>query len=79
MMTTEYTYRDSAGVILGTITRMDNGSGKTFRASRFPCPRPLYGLHLLAERPEAPVLVVEGEKTADAARRRRRVKPGRSR
>lgn len=30
-------------------------------------PRPLYALDQLAARPEAPVLVVEGEKTADAA------------
>jgi putative DNA primase/helicase len=33
-----------------------------------PEPRPLYGLELLAERPDAPVLVVEGEKAAEAAR-----------
>lgn len=32
-----------------------------------PEPRPLYGLDQLAARPEAPVIVVEGEKTADAA------------
>jgi DNA primase len=69
MLTTDYVYTDSAGAVLGTITRMDNGSGKEFRASMgFPNPRPLYGLHQLAERPAAPVLVVEGEKTADAAR-----------
>jgi DNA primase len=68
MMTTDYVYTDSAGVVLGTITRVDDGTAKTFRASKgFPNPRPLYGLHLLAERLEAPVLVVEGEKTADAA------------
>ncbi len=35
-----------------------------------PAPRPLYGLELLAGAgPDAPVLVVQGEKTADAARR----------
>jgi hypothetical protein len=33
----------------------------------FAEPRPLYGLERLAARPEAAVLVVEGEKTADAA------------
>lgn len=33
-----------------------------------PKPRPLYGLELLAARPDAPVMVVEGEKAADAAR-----------
>jgi Domain of unknown function (DUF6371) len=32
-------------------------------------PRPLYGLELLAQRPNAPVIVVEGEKCAEAARR----------
>lgn len=33
----------------------------------FPEPRPLYGLDRLAARPEATVLLVEGEKCADAA------------
>lgn len=33
----------------------------------FPKPRPLYGLDRLAENPDAQVLVVEGEKAADAA------------
>lgn len=33
-----------------------------------PSERTLYNLHRLAERPDAPVLVVEGEKVADAAR-----------
>ena len=32
-----------------------------------PKPRPLYGLDRLAQRPDAPVLVCEGEKAADAA------------
>ncbi|MGX9963140.1 DUF927 domain-containing protein [Roseomonas sp. F4] len=32
-----------------------------------PAPRPLYGLPALAARPKAPVLLVEGEKAADAA------------
>lgn len=32
-------------------------------------PRPLYGLEDLAARPDAPVLIVEGEKSADAARK----------
>ena len=53
----EYIYRDSAGVAIGTITRIDNKDGtKTFRASAgFPSPRPLYNLHLLDEYPEDPV------------------------
>ncbi|MFZ0409262.1 MAG: primase-helicase zinc-binding domain-containing protein, partial [Cyanobium sp.] len=38
-------------------------------ACDWPAPRPLYGLPGLGQRPEAPVLVVEGEGTADAAAR----------
>jgi len=33
----------------------------------YPSPRPLYGLPVLRERPNAPIVVVEGEKCADAA------------
>ena len=32
-----------------------------------PAPRPLYNLDAIQQRPNAPVLIVEGEKTADAA------------
>jgi hypothetical protein len=39
-------------------------------ARQFPAPRPLYGLDRLAARPEARVLVAEGEKAADAAQHR---------
>ena len=69
MTTTEYIYKDSAGVAVGTITRIDNKDGtKTFRASAgFPNPRPLYNLDKLSARPEAPIMIVEGEKAADAA------------
>lgn len=35
----------------------------------FSEPRPLYGLNKLAQRSEAPILIVEGEKTAEAAQR----------
>lgn len=34
----------------------------------FNKPRPLYGAHVLKDHPRLPVLLVEGEKTADAAR-----------
>ena len=69
MTTTEYIYKDSAGVAVGTITRIDNKDGtKTFRASAgFPNPRPLYNLDKLSARPEAPTMIVEGEKATDAA------------
>lgn len=42
---------------------------REWRCKGFPEPRPLYGLDRLAARPDAPVLVVEGEKVADAAGR----------
>jgi hypothetical protein len=43
------------------------GDKQEWRCKGFPEPRPLYGLDRLAARHAAPVLVVEGEKTADAA------------
>jgi putative DNA primase/helicase len=39
-----------------------------WRWKAWEAPRPLYGLDRLADRPEAPVVVCEGEKAADAAR-----------
>jgi hypothetical protein len=43
---------------------------RAWRFKSFPAPRPLYGLDRLARaKPDAPVLLVEGEKTADAAAR----------
>jgi putative DNA primase/helicase len=77
-----WTYRDGQGQTLGHVARFDTeGGGKeilprTFwrtekglqwRWKSFNLPRPLYGLDQLAKRPGAPVLIVEGEKTADAA------------
>jgi hypothetical protein len=48
----------------------DRESGATAWCWRdLPAPRPLYGLEWLAMMPEAATLVVEGEKTCDAARR----------
>lgn len=38
-----------------------------WRYQAFPEPRPLYGMELLAQHPGAQVLLVEGEKTRDAA------------
>ncbi len=43
------------------------GGRLEWRCKGFADPRPLYGLDVLAARADAPVLVVEGEKTADAA------------
>ena len=52
---------------------LDGGWHRPSRRDPFSCewpaPRPLYGLPGLGQRSEAPVLVVEGEGTADAAAR----------
>jgi hypothetical protein len=45
----------------------NNGYGPRWHWKALPEPRPLYGLQKLAAMPEAPVLLVEGEKAADAA------------
>jgi hypothetical protein len=42
---------------------------KEWRWRNVPEPRPLYGVELLAQRPNAAVIVTEGEKACDAARR----------
>jgi hypothetical protein len=45
----------------------DAGGERRWCVLPMPRPRPLYRLDSLAARPDAPVLLVEGEKTADAA------------
>ncbi len=83
--TARWAYADAGGALLGFACRFDGPDGKQFRpltywrrekGERFewrweawPTPRPLYGLDRLAEGPKAPVLVVEGEKAADAGAR----------
>jgi hypothetical protein len=50
------------------VTFCDLGDGhRAWRAAGFPEPRPLFGLPDLLAVPDAPVLVVEGEKTREAA------------
>jgi putative DNA primase/helicase len=76
---TAYVYRDRAARRIGYMVRdarkkfrpytygeWPDGRGE-WRQKGFPVPRALYGLDRLAAKPDAPVLVVEGEKTADAA------------
>lgn len=77
-----WTYRNAAGEPLGYVCRFDlEVDGKRrkeviplhyttagWRWTSAPKPRPLYGLEELARRPEAVVLLVEGEKACDAAR-----------
>lgn len=76
-------YRDEAGYPLFAVLRFDQpGKPKTIRPAtlwQMPdgkmawqlkaahAPRAIYNLDKLAKHPEAPVLVVEGEKAADAA------------
>ena len=78
-------YRDTAGHLLSRVCRWDRGDGgkmimplsyceddagrQHWRWLHLPAPRPLYGLDHLAVLSNATVLVVEGEKTADAAAR----------
>ena len=71
-------YQDGNGDVLGYVARYEpKGARKqivpwTFTADgwgrgSWPAPRPLYRLHDLEARPDDPVLIVEGEKAADAA------------
>ena len=75
-------YRDRRGETLGFVARFDPASerkqffpltywnderGAGWRWKSWPTPRPLYGLDKLTTRPNAPVIVAEGEKAADAA------------
>lgn len=77
-------YRDADGRLLGYVVRLEiegkkltpavtwarHRDGRECWASvKFPDPRPLQGLDELARRPQAPVLVVSGEKCRDAAAR----------
>jgi hypothetical protein len=73
------TYKKADSTRYGVVARYEHatGDGKTFRpfldengalvCRGFSVPCPLYRLDDLVARPDAPVLVVEGEKTADAA------------
>ena len=75
-------YATADGDTIGYIARYDTANGKEiiprtycqqgdrreWRWTAFGKPRPLYGLDLLAAQPGAGVVIVEGEKAADAAR-----------
>lgn len=72
-----WTYHDAQGEPVGLVVRWDGPDGKDIRPvaryadgwhiSAMPAPRPLYGLHELRTAPV--VVVTEGEKAADAARK----------
>ncbi len=77
-------YRDETGELLGHVARVETDGGKevipqtfcrlpdgstAWKWLSFPKPRPLYGLDRLATAPAANVVIVEGEKAADAGQR----------
>lgn len=77
---TPYLYYDADRQLLGCVMRIDKPGGKDIKQYRYfpesgkwvakavPPPRPLYNLHALMDTPpDKPVLIVEGEKTAEAA------------
>ena len=76
-----WSYLDQQGRLLGYVRRVDQPGGKKdfypltywqvsgWQNKTWPKPRPLYNQPALTQRPAAPVLVVEGEKTAVAAQR----------
>lgn len=78
--TAYWTYRDRAGAVLCHAVRFQFEDGKKdvipmrlldgrwqWKGYAAPLQPPIYGMDRLAARPDAPVLIVEGEKTADAA------------
>jgi predicted P-loop ATPase len=80
-----FPYRNENNALLGLVLRVDFGDGVKITPAiqwcrlkggeeawchrAFPTPRSLYGLEKLTKRPDAPVLLCEGEKAADAAQR----------
>lgn len=80
-----WVYRELDGSLIGLIHRFEDGKGgktlipmsycysdrgnKKWVWKSFDKPRPLYNLQLLAQGKDLPVLVVEGEKAADAAQK----------
>ena len=78
-----FEYHDGQGRLMGYRCRFETEKGKTYRPltlwrdsvgglawrwKGLPPPRPLYGLPDLEAHPDIDVLIVEGEKAADAAR-----------
>jgi len=82
--TARYQYKDADRNMLGYVVRLEDEQGnkitptltycqndkgeKQWRWQGFGKDRPLYGLDQLKQNPEASVLVVEGEKTAETAK-----------
>ena len=72
---TVYSYFKANGDLAFTVERIDKPDGSkeirprllSGKSQWYPAPRPLYRLPELIERKDAPVLIVEGEKTVGAA------------
>ncbi len=75
-----WAYHDASGQLVGAVCRFDGPQGKEIRPQVYepgkgwvwksmPTLRPLYQLPQLLQAPDKPVLLVEGEKAADAAQR----------
>ncbi len=78
-----WSYKDAQGALLFAVARWDNEDGtkkilplswlrdgdgpEGWAFKNHPAPRPLYNLGLLKASPKAPVVIVEGEKCAEAA------------
>lgn len=75
-----WTYRDAAGNAIAWVVRFDREGGKKdvlplrmidgkpkWKGFTKDEKKPIYNLHTLTRRPDAPIIIVEGEKTADAA------------
>lgn len=72
-----WAYHDETGQILFYTARYNTPEGKEFLpwsytgkrwvCKGWPAPRPIYNLHKLHLQPDAPVIICEGEKAADAA------------
>ncbi len=83
--TMRFAYRNAKGQLLGYVIRLEDEHGKKqtlpltycqndkgsagWKWKGFGDNRPLYGLDRLAQHPDKPVLLVEGEKAADAAQK----------
>ena len=73
-----YKYKNEQGEILFFIERIEREQGKLFlpwtfngqswQKKSWPEPRPLYGIDYVVNNPTKPVLIVEGEKAAEAAK-----------
>jgi hypothetical protein len=72
-----WTYRNAKGDPLFHVARFDDDGGKKilplcwtgkgWKSKAWPAPRPLYALDKIAARPDATIIICEGEKAADAA------------